>query len=176
MHKFIQTILVTAGIHVVPFIISGRLFVWPQTNVCTIICVWLYRSIVFWLKFNVRNVIYTWRFKQCVSTYLWVDLRKGATLVQTSILEILICTEIIGNQLSFAACFMYVTAWIHFYACLSKLFWPTAKPRKSLLKIELRRPFLYGIKLWLARSGGRKYTLVLKLGPKVGQGRKLRTM
>ena len=28
--------------------------------------------------------------------------------------EILICTEIIGNQLSFTACFMFVAAWIHF--------------------------------------------------------------
>ena len=28
--------------------------------------------------------------------------------------EILICTEIIGNQLSFTACFMFVAACIHF--------------------------------------------------------------
>ena len=28
--------------------------------------------------------------------------------------EILICTETIGGQLSFTACFMFVAAWIHF--------------------------------------------------------------
>ena len=28
--------------------------------------------------------------------------------------EILICSEIIGNQLSFDACFMFIAAWIHF--------------------------------------------------------------
>ena len=29
-------------------------------------------------------------------------------------LEILICSEIIENKLSFAACFMFIAAWIHF--------------------------------------------------------------
>ena len=28
--------------------------------------------------------------------------------------EILICSESIGNQLSFAACFMIIASWIHF--------------------------------------------------------------
>ena len=28
--------------------------------------------------------------------------------------EIVICTEIIGIQLSFTACFMFIAAWIHF--------------------------------------------------------------
>ena len=28
--------------------------------------------------------------------------------------EILICSETIGNQLSFTACFMFIAAWIHF--------------------------------------------------------------
>ena len=29
--------------------------------------------------------------------------------------EILKCSETIGNQLSFTACFMYIAAWIHFF-------------------------------------------------------------
>ena len=46
--------------------------------------------------------------------------------------EILIFSEIIGNQLSFAAGFMFIAALIHFLCAF--IFWPTAKPRKSLLK------------------------------------------
>ena len=41
--------------------------------------------------------------------------------------EILICTELVLNQLSFTACFMFIAVWIHFLCVLYKLFWPTAK-------------------------------------------------
>ena len=58
--------------------------------------------------------------------------------------EILICSETIGNQQSFTACFMFIDAWIHIYARLYKLVWPTAKPRKSLLKISEHKAGHYG--------------------------------
>ena len=62
--------------------------------------------------------------------------------------EILICSETIGNQLSLTACFTF----IHVCSCLDSLFMrilyklvcPTAKPRKSLLKISERIAGHYG--------------------------------
>ena len=46
--------------------------------------------------------------------YMWADLRKGATFVQTSCnFERLICSETTGNQLSFTACYMFIAAWIY---------------------------------------------------------------
>ena len=60
--------------------------------------------------------------------------------------EILICSEIIGNQLSFGACVIFI-------GCLNSPFMrvhisydghATAKPRKSLLKISKRIAGHYG--------------------------------
>ena len=61
-------------------------------------------------------------------------------------------------------------AWIHFYACLYKLPWPTAKPKKSLLKISEGIAGLYSRSLWFECLGGRKCSLGPKLSQKVGQG------
>ena len=59
-------------------------------------------------------------------SYMWADLRKGVS------------AENVGNQLFFTASFMFIAAWIHIYVRLYKLFWPSEKPKKSLLKISKR--------------------------------------
>ena len=73
----------------------------------------------------------------------------------------------------------------HAHSCLDSLFMPvyinyfrpTVKPRKSLLKIELRIALVSMVaNFGLLARVGRKYSLVPKLGQMVGQGPRLMMM
>ena len=51
----------------------------------------------------------------CICKYIYVSgFKKRGHFGRDLNFEILICTEIIGNQLSFTACFTFIAAWIHF--------------------------------------------------------------
>ena len=48
--------------------------------------------------------------------------------------EILICSETIGYQLSFSACFMFIAAWIHFLSALIQASLAYCETKKFSLK------------------------------------------
>ena len=86
-----------------------------ESTYCTHSCVNLiivHSSILFGLIFQQYPSIPT-LVKATVREYE-SGLENRGNLAPYLDFEILICSEIIGNQLSLAACFMFIAAWIHF--------------------------------------------------------------